>query len=108
MAPLSAQMVGLRFTAADCGRWHRGPSDLALGQSRAGVEADKPGGVDYERNARRQLEDQADGGGWWPTTLPERPRNAVPWHATCRFCPFVLAGAGQSFRSQRQFAKRRA
>ena len=36
--------------------------DRPLGTGRAGVGADEPGGVDHRRHARRELEDEPDGG----------------------------------------------
>ena len=42
VVPLSAQMIGLRFTAAVCGRRRRESGNRALGAGRAGVGVDEP------------------------------------------------------------------
>ena len=62
VVPLSAQMIGLRFTTAarDAGIESRG--DRALRTDRAGVGVDQPRRVDHGRDARWQLEDQPHGG----------------------------------------------
>ena len=62
VVPLSAQMIGLRFTAAAQAAGRREPGHRALGAGRAGVGADEPGCVDHRRDARRELEDLTDGG----------------------------------------------
>ena len=59
VVPLSPQMVGLRFAAAALGRRRRGAGDRPLRTGGAGVGADEPGRVDYRRDARRELEDEA-------------------------------------------------
>ena len=61
VVPLSAQMIGLRFTAAARKRRRREPGDRALGTSRARVGADEPGRVGHGRDVGRELEDQPHG-----------------------------------------------
>ena len=61
VAPLSPKMVGLRFQAAALGRRRRA-GDRPLGAGGAGVGAHEPGRVDHRRDARRELEDEPDGG----------------------------------------------
>ena len=61
VAPLSPKMVGLRFqAAARAAGVERVTSPLGAG--RAGVGAHEPGRVDHRRDARRELEDEPDGG----------------------------------------------
>ena len=61
VVPLSPKMVGLRFQAAALGRRRRA-GDRPLGTGGAGVGVDEPGRVDHRRDARRELEDEPDGG----------------------------------------------
>ena len=61
VVPLSPKMVGLRFQAAAPGRRRRA-GDRPLGAGRAGVGAHEPGRVNDRRDARRELEDEPDGG----------------------------------------------
>ena len=64
--PLSPKMVGLRFqAAARAAGVERG--DRPFGTGGAGVGTDEPEGVDDGCDARRELEDEPDGGallGW--------------------------------------------
>ena len=62
VVPLSAQMVGLRFTAAAQAAGVESRVDRALGTGRTGVGADESRRVDRRRDARRELEDQPHGG----------------------------------------------
>ena len=60
VVPLSAQMVGLRFTAAAQAAGVE--SRVTAHSGRVGVGVNQPGRVDHGRDARRQLEDQPHGG----------------------------------------------
>ena len=62
VVPLSAQMIGLRFTAVAQAAGVETSSNRALGSGRAGVGVDEPGRLDHGRDAGRQLEDQPHGG----------------------------------------------
>ena len=79
--PLSAQMIGLRFSAAAQVAGIESRVTAHFGTSRVGVGVDEPWCVDHRRHAGRELEDFKDG---WPTTLPVQPQNAVPWRASCK------------------------
>ena len=61
VVPLSPKMVGLQFQVAAraAGVEH---VTAPLGKGRAGVGAHEPGSVDHRRDARRELEDEPDGG----------------------------------------------
>ena len=62
VVPLSAQMVGLRFTAAAEAAGVESRVTAHSGAGRAGVGVDESGRVDHRRDARRQLEDLPHGG----------------------------------------------
>ena len=62
VVPLSAQMIGLRFTAA--ARRLLAPRDRPLRPGRFGKRAHQPRHVDDRRDARRQLENLEDGGNY--------------------------------------------
>ena len=62
VVPLSAQMIGLRFTAAAAAAAVESRVTAHSGRVGAGVGTHQPGRVDHRRNARRELEDQPHGG----------------------------------------------
>ena len=62
VVPLSAQMIGLRFTAAAVTAGIESRVNGSLGAGRVGVGAHEPGRINHRRDARRQLEDQPHGG----------------------------------------------
>ena len=60
VVPLSAQMVGLRFTVA--AQVAGVESRVTAHSRRVGIGTHEPGRIDHGRDARRRLENLADGG----------------------------------------------
>ena len=90
VVPLSAQMIGLRFTAAAQAAGVETRVTAHSGRVGAGVGADEPWRVDHRRDAGRELEDLSDGG----TLLRRRDRRA--WR--CSTVPVVLIETGRGGR----------
>ena len=79
VVPLSAQMIGLRFTAA---------AATAGVESRVTAHSGQVGLASELTSRGASTTDVMLAGNWktsrrWRTILPGRPRNAVPWRATC-------------------------
>ncbi|MCY4637484.1 MAG: hypothetical protein OXG04_23800 [Acidobacteria bacterium] len=62
LVPLSAQMIGLRFTATAQTAGVESRVTAHSGEGWVGVGTHEPGRVDHGRDACRELEDQPDGG----------------------------------------------
>ena len=80
VVPFSAQMIGLRFTAAARAAGVERRVTAPLGTGRPGEGTHQPWRVNHRRDARRQLEDLR---GWSPTIAPALPPSAAPWRVTC-------------------------
>ena len=83
VAPLSPKMVGLRFQAAARAA---GVEHVTVHSGRVGLasELTSRGGVDHRRDARRELEDEPDGGA---LPRPGRPLNAGLSRGICDGAP---------------------
>ena len=83
VVPLSPKMVGLRFQAAARAA---GVEHVTVHSGRVGLasELTSRGGVDHRRDARRELEDEPDGGA---LPRPGRPLNAGLSRGICDGAP---------------------